>query len=487
MADLIEYVRWRGDLSFLERPFNEIDNLVLSQISYHAFDGIVPAPGQGAVTLRKAADRFFEDPRRGAIPGQDQTRNNEFLCAAAGSRRFGSALMSDYVNEIEDEPDARRTQFCAVCFSLEDASRYIAFRGTDDTVVGWREDFMIAYTVTHAQKRAAEYVAGLLEKDLKAAACVPERVIREAEALAAVSAGMSCRAGKEQPAEPGLYSGSTAASEKQELVSTYSFRSRNRAWRIGGHSKGGNLAAYAAAGLRQDLLEMVCGVYSNDGPGLSPQVLGSFAEHALDRLKGKYHKIVPAYDIIGMLFEPGNVRENPLSCSDWLTVVGSSEKGIMQHWALSWQVCTDCFERRDRLEDGALKQGSILDRWVTSASFDEREAFISTVFNTMDRLGPNMSDVLNSKVSDQTVIITELLKGNSETRSAVNKFFQSLNEENRINLENAVNAAGEALKKLTDGLAELNSQKNSGNRKENRSVLQAERNPLRALSTKPKK
>lgn len=430
MADLIEYIRWRGDLTFLERPFNEVDNLVLSQIAYHAFDGIVPgettavatgltatemaggtdteaveasatemvgdgtaeaaaATGAGAklyagnvtvsvtapalmsrfIRLQDAADLFFIDPSRGAIPGQDQTRNNEFLREAADSARFRDVLLSDYVNRISDSEELQ-TQFCALVFTLPDGSCYIAFRGTDDTIVGWREDFMISYTVTYAQLQSVEYLKRHLQEDP-----IPGRV-----------------------------------------------------WRVGGHSKGGNLALYGAAHLPDDLLSKLSGVYSNDGPGLDPELADS---EKIKRLNGIYHKIVPAYDIIGMLLEDREACQK----ADWLTIVKSSEKGIMQHWALSWQVEGDHFQRAKELDKAADSSNQLFDRWVSSASFDEREAFVGTLFDAMGVFGPNMSDFLNAGLKSGGALAEGFFHGSAETKAAVAKFFKSLGEQNKINAE----------------------------------------------------
>ncbi len=386
MADLIEYIRWRGDLSFWERPFNEVDNLVLSQICYHCFDGIVPGHGEGAVTLRDAADRFFEHPERGEIPGQDQARNNEFLREVKDSERFSEILMRDYVNIIMDSHRyGAQTQFAAFHFCLPDESHYIGFRGTDNTVVGWREDFKISYMVTEAQEHAAEYL---------------RRVMQEMENW------------------------------------------KDQIWRVGGHSKGGNLALYSALCLPPEMQDALTTIYNNDGPGIAPEM---FDKESYRRLRGRIRKIVPEYDIIGMLFEKREIRENPAGDRGRLLVVGSSEKGAMQHWALTWQVKRDHFERKTRIHPEASKIAEILDRWVTSASFEEREAFVSTLFDAMDQFGPAMSDVINAGLRGYNTILSGLLRGSPETRTAVGKYFQSLLN---VGVESAVENVKEALESV---------------------------------------
>ena len=56
MANLLDYLDWRGDLPLSRDPFNEVDNLILAELSFVDFGGIVPGPGAGAaVPLGEAA------------------------------------------------------------------------------------------------------------------------------------------------------------------------------------------------------------------------------------------------------------------------------------------------------------------------------------------------------------------------------------------------------------------------------------------------
>ncbi len=384
MADLIEYIRWRGDLTFSERPFNNIDNLVLSQVCYQDLEGIAPAAGQGSISLHEAAEQYFTgDLDRGMITGQDWEQNNQFFSEVSRSRRFCGIRISDYVNEI-DSTGAKRTQFCAMLFTLPDGSRYIAYRGTDDTVVGWEEDFMLSYTVTEAQEKALQYMVDLLHR-------YPSP-------------------------RPGLL----------DRLSGRSGDHRRERWMAGGHSKGGNLAVYAAARLPLALQDRIEGVYDNDGPGFDREVL---SPELFDRIRGRVRKIVPEYSVIGMLLEDPQVRRNLEEQDEWLMVVRSSGKKIMQHWALTWQVEGTDFCRAEGLDTQAEKIDSLLDRWISSATFDEREAFVSTLFGAMKEVGPNISDVMANGRTLTRTLTRDFLHSDPETRTAVAKFFLSLYEE----------------------------------------------------------
>lgn len=212
MANILEYLDWRGDLTLLERPFNEVDNLILAEICYLDFSGFVPAGFQTQqVTLLDAASAYFaahpETNMGVLVPDQIPV----LVEHAAKTARFGDIRLLGYVNRIDEET---QTQFSALTMLLPDGSAYVAFRGTDDTIVGWKEDFNMAFTPEiPAQKYAAEY-------------------------LRQVSAAL--------PFRPLL---------------------------VGGHSKGGNLAVYAAVFCGQDVQKRILAVYNNDGPGFYSSLL----------------------------------------------------------------------------------------------------------------------------------------------------------------------------------------------------------------------
>ena len=179
MANVFEYLHWRGDLPFSAAPFNAADSLILCRLAYLPFDGLVPDAFGPGEALAAVAERMPGGEEAYRLP--DDLR---LLRALAGTRRFGGARLSGFVNRFDP---AGEKQFAALTIQLEDEPPYIAFRGTDGTLVGWKEDFnMAASTSVPSQREAAAY--------LNAAA----------DALAG-------------------------------------------SLRAGGHSKGGNLAVYAAA------------------------------------------------------------------------------------------------------------------------------------------------------------------------------------------------------------------------------------------------
>lgn len=158
----------------------------------------------------------------------------------ASSRHFGTAELS-YYRAIFDE--SHSTQFASVQIRLGDGSRYISFRGTDNSITGWEEDFRMGSEVAPAQKEATKYL-----------------------------------------------------NEVMDPKGTY---------RIGGHSKGGNLAIYASIHCREELSASILAVYNNDGPGLSSDII---PQEQLQRIDGRLRWIIPEDSVIGTLFPYGALK-----------------------------------------------------------------------------------------------------------------------------------------------------------------------------------
>ncbi|MDO4538837.1 MAG: DUF2974 domain-containing protein [Coriobacteriales bacterium] len=240
MATIKDYLCWRGDLTFDERPFNDVDNLVLSTLSYLDFTGIVPTEEQGdCVDLAAACNKLLKRANGNIEPYVRSLAkvDEEFVRLVAQSRRFASSVACAYADVIDE---SKALQFSAMQFDLPDAGSYIAFRGTDLSIVGWRENFMLCFTITEAQQEAARYLQ---------------------RAIGRIPDGTSI-------------------------------------W-VGGHSKGGNLAEYAIIKCPPELRGRVACTYSNDGPGFSSDVLGEMEREAAHEL---VRHIVPTYSIVGMLY-----------------------------------------------------------------------------------------------------------------------------------------------------------------------------------------
>ena len=152
MANVFDYLDWRGDLTLDLVPLCDVDALVLSRLSYLPLDGLVPPEGAPVGALMR---QLLTSKPPLLLP-----EDGRFIPALAASQRFCEMWIMDYVNQIDLES---QTQFAAITVALGDGRHFVAFRGTDGTLVGWKEDFNMAFTCpVPAQRLAAHYAASAM-------------------------------------------------------------------------------------------------------------------------------------------------------------------------------------------------------------------------------------------------------------------------------------------------------------------------------------
>ncbi|KAA8822059.1 DUF2974 domain-containing protein [Bifidobacterium vespertilionis] len=306
----------RNDFAvFADRPFNEVDSLALSQLAYARMPQDVPRhPSANMVPLHTLLRAEAYDAIFGSIWSPQM--NVELIRAMSESPRWRHIRIGGYVDEYDAD---EAMQFSACTFDLGDGRLYIAFRGTDGSIMGWKEDFMMAFRRPIASQEAAA------------------RYLRE---VAARWHGMIL---------------------------------------VGGHSKGGNLAIYAAAEAPADVQERIEAVYSHDGPGFDPSFLEGTG---FARIASKIHKTVPEASIVGMLFERGDA-----SAADRFTVVKSAGVSIMQHFGLNWQVKDGVFVRADGLNASAQYASGVINDWMDKYDDERRRLFIENLFAILESGG----------------------------------------------------------------------------------------------------
>ena len=239
MANLEDYLTWRGDLSFEKDPFNNIDNIILSEMVYAGLKQVTPVSARGKTEIRKAIrqyDSLYSDADIEALPKIERDAIR-LMKAAAETERFGHIRFSGYQNIISREASE---QMAVIIFWLSDNTVYVAFRGTDDTIVGWKEDFMLAWLPeTKGQQHAVEYM-------------------------------------------------------------NRKFKNTNLKIIVGGHSKGGNFAVYASAFADKEVREQIVRVYSNDGPGFMEDITKR-PEYA--EVIPKIISIIPEGSVVGAIMD----------------------------------------------------------------------------------------------------------------------------------------------------------------------------------------
>lgn len=365
MANILDYLDWRGDLTLAQDPFNEVDNLILAELSFVNFGGIVPGPGEGdAVPLRDAAAAYFAEAAGRSIDMGVLVPNQipELLRRTAAAPRFRDMQLSGFVDHLDPE---RAEQFAALTAACGDGALYLSFRGTDDTLAGWKEDFYLScMKEVPAQKKAVEYT---------------------------------------------------------ETMARQYPRVRLR---LGGHSKGGNLAVWAGVFCPPAVQRRIRSVWSNDGPGFHDDIL-SLPRHV--RLAERIHTIVPKSSVVGMLLEH----------EEDYTVVDSSQQGLMQHDGFSWEVRGPGFVRLHSVTRQARLCDQELRSWVQGLSESRREQFIDSAFAVLEASGAQtLTDLKSDSFKAAGAIIRALKDLDKETRDALLKFVQILFRSNlRMTLE----------------------------------------------------
>lgn len=354
MANLLDYLDWRGDLTLGQDPFNEVDNLILAELSFVDFGGIVAPPGEGSgIPLYEAAERYFTRFPEGvdmgvlvpdAIP--------EMLEKMAACPRFRDMKLSCFADWLDND---KAVQFAALTIETGDGAVYLAFRGTDDTLAGWKEDFHLA--------------------------CVPEI---PAQRLAVE------------------YTRQTAKQYPRKKL------------RLGGHSKGGNLAVWAALNVPDRVQRRIQQVWSNDGPGFHEDIL-SLPEH--QEVARRIVTIIPQSSLVGMILEH----------DEDYTVVESSEKGLMQHDGFSWEVKGSGFVRLGSVTRQGRHHDLVLKEWVRQMPLDQREKFVEGLFTLLTASGAQtLTDLKEENLKAVGAMVKAMKDMEKDTRDALLYAFRQL-------------------------------------------------------------
>lgn len=293
-----------------ERPLGDVDSLALACASYYRLPPEA-ASARGAEGI-PVTDLLRADWVSGMTAGLwDPEGLSRLLVCVAASPRLRELRVCHYV---EDFDEAAEKQFSACTLRLPGGGAYVSFRGTDNTLVGWREDFNMAFeTGVPSQRAATAYL---------------ERVA--------------------------------------PTVSGPLF--------AGGHSKGGNLAVYAACTCSDAVAARLARVFSHDGPGFTAETLASEGWRARADLVSK---TVPRSSLIGMLFEQ----------QEDYAVVDSSVTGVSQHDPFSWVVEGSDFVRLEGIGRGAGFVDETLNGWISSMTREERAGFVDTLFSVLSAGG----------------------------------------------------------------------------------------------------
>ncbi|MBR4719905.1 MAG: DUF2974 domain-containing protein [Lachnospiraceae bacterium] len=338
MGNITDYIIEYGNKTLDELPFNEVDSLVLSQFSYLKFDKLLETAGHsltvGELKDNPEYEKLYADARFEGV-------NRGLYEAMAASRRFSGIRLHEYVNIVDPKWEI---QFSAVTCVFENGFVYVAYRGTDETLTGWKEDFNMAFiTPVPAQTKAVQYlntIAGSIRGDIT----------------------------------------------------------------VGGHSKGGNLAVYAAMKCLPDVRDRISLVYSHDGPG--------FAEGVLDgddfkMIKDRIRKSVPRSSVVGMVLQ---TQEN-------YEVIKCRSFGLLQHDPFNWIIDGTEFKKADNIHRYTYVKDASVNRWVSNMDHKKRQEFVELLFEIINGSGASdLNDFASNPIEMGRGMLNAVEKMNEEDR-----------------------------------------------------------------------
>lgn len=306
--ELLDYLAWRNDVPLSIAPFNEVDNVILAYLAYIDFAAL-RQEWDGFYDLKELFQCFCEKYSMEEIKtsGQFTERAPLLLQKMMEGARFQDTKVGYYVKDFDKDTVK---QFTALCFLLPDGTNYVSFRGTDETITGWREDFL-----------------------------------------------MSCQSETAGAKEAVNYMNKVAKILKGKLI-------------LGGHSKGGNFAMYAAAFCEAEHKDRIVQVYNNDGPGFREEVIQS---SAFQEILPKILTVAPQSSIIGQLLS------NPAKQH----VIHSTAKGILQHDAMTWEAEKDVLVSAE-LDELSEYTKTTLGSWLESMDDETRESLCTTAFSLIE-------------------------------------------------------------------------------------------------------
>lgn len=306
MHNILDYLYWRSDLTFEQDPLNEIDALIFSEFSYIDFNLLaLDALKEGVLTIKRAAELWKEADRTLFMPSGYLLHEQayEALTLAGDSERFSEIVIAKDIKEISLEDES---QFGATCFYKDDQPFFIAFQGTDLRSLSWKEDLQMSY--------------------------LPE-IPSQGKAVDFLNAHFA-----EYP----------------------------KSITIGGHSKGGNLAVYAAIYLDEEYRDLLQRIYSFDGPGFLKPVL---AEINYQAIKNKIKSYVPQDSMIGHLL---------YKLEDQI-IIYSNGSDAKQHDVFTWEIKGNTLIP-SKASKSSRKIAEILEDTLAELSVDDRKNFTEALF-----------------------------------------------------------------------------------------------------------
>lgn len=341
MSNIFNYIVTAQNQDFTTLPLNELDILILTELLYLPFEDCLTS--NEAISLYALFKKYQKNqPKHHSNHPFLATENRyQLFKSIVNSKRYRHITLSYFYNKTDE---LLNMQFCAATFIIPSQGHLIVFRGTDDSLIGWQEDFMLLYdAILPAQKQAQYYTQKIL---------------------------------------------SLLPNTHYPVF-------------LSGHSKGGNLATYAALNLSENDLEKIKGIYQFDSPGFSKELTIS---HKMMKLKPIIHRFIPEDSIVGMM----------LSHTCTPTIVKSDAISVFQHDIFNWHITDTHFDTTPSLTHSSQIIDITLKRWTLMHSNEELEFFSNMTFKLLTDSG-----------------ITTLKGVSTHTINQISSFFEQLHSQDK--------------------------------------------------------
>lgn len=333
---MLKYLKTYGGVSFEEQPLNDVDRLVFAQMAYVDF----PVEARADAPLSEILGQISFERKEAVeeVRFRFQSKSDRELCAlAATAKRYAGVRFHGFSRHVETG-----VPFAALSLILPDGAELIAFRGTDNTLKGWKEDF-----------------------DLVLEAEIPTQGMAKALVEAA--------AREERPLE------------------------------LCGHSKGGNLALYAAVFAGLQAQKQLRQAVSFDGPGLSTAAMHTVEYRQVsDRLR----LVLPQASLVGLLFHP----------PESVRIVQSSTCSVLQHYPYTWRTDGMDFADARKLTAPARLIGDTVCGLIEQMPIDMRARFIDAVYEIVCSTGAEtLNDIVRGWITNTPRVLKKLVGTDAET------------------------------------------------------------------------
>ena len=347
--NVMDYLDWRGDLSFDVSPFNEVDNFILSQVVNLDYSGLIPEDGT-PVPFSSVISAYYEKyGEDGNYTGLIMAKQSwPMVRKLVRTRRFETMRASAYENTVVDDINE---QFSALTLTVPGQFTYVAYKGTDDTIAGWKEDCCMAFM---------------------------DRIEAREDAV--------------------RYLMDTAGRVTEPLI-------------LGGHSKGGNLAVYAAAKAPYAVKKRILHVYSNDGPGFDESF---FKTEDYMLIRSRVTLIMPKCSIIGAIFEQ--------DCEQ--VIVECGKQGIMAHNGFTWEVLGTQFVRAGALVKSSRAFRLGMHRALNGLTKQQKREFTDSMFDSLTVTGARTITDLTKLKPREALEIGHMLRDRREILIVFSRIFQ---------------------------------------------------------------